>query len=236
MSEPVDVVLVPGFWLGGWAWDGVVPFLEQLRLRPHPVTLPGREPHGPTPRVTLEHQIATVREVVAGTGGKVLLVGHSGGVTVVNGYADTEPERVAGMVFVDDAPLPDGGTFAVDVPRRAPGLPLPPWSELAQMGLSPTGLDAHTREVVRDLAAAEPAGVLTSTARLRNPRRKDIPVTMVCTSMPAATVQDAITAGAPFTEELAGRDLMLLDMPTGHWPMFSRGEDLAHAIALAARR
>ena len=35
------VVLVPGYWLGAWAWDDVVPGLRSAGLVPHPVTLPG---------------------------------------------------------------------------------------------------------------------------------------------------------------------------------------------------
>jgi len=37
------VVLVPGFWLGAWAWDDVVPVLRDAGLTPHAVTLPGLE-------------------------------------------------------------------------------------------------------------------------------------------------------------------------------------------------
>ena len=41
---PAHVVLVPGFWLGAWAWDDVVPHLETAGLVPHAMTLPGLEP------------------------------------------------------------------------------------------------------------------------------------------------------------------------------------------------
>ena len=36
-------VLVPGFWLGGWAWDGVTPHLEAAGASVRSVTLPGLE-------------------------------------------------------------------------------------------------------------------------------------------------------------------------------------------------
>ena len=42
--------------------------------------------------------------------------------------------------------------------------------------------------------------------------------------------------GPPFHTELGDlHDLTYVDLPTGHWPMFSRPKDLAVAIAEAAR-
>jgi pimeloyl-ACP methyl ester carboxylesterase len=38
-----------------------------------------------------------------------------------------------------------------------------------------------------------------------------------------------------FTEVTRLRDLELVDLPTGHWPMWSRPTDLADAIAAAAQ-
>jgi len=41
--------------------------------------------------------------------------------------------------------------------------------------------------------------------------------------------------GHPMMAEVATlRDLELVDLPTGHWPMWSRPADLASAIANAA--
>lgn len=37
----MDIVLVPGLWLDGSAWDDVVSALEGLDHRPVPLTLPG---------------------------------------------------------------------------------------------------------------------------------------------------------------------------------------------------
>ena len=36
-----------------------------------------------------------------------------------------------------------------------------------------------------------------------------------------------IASGHPWFRELAGPQWQLLELPTGHWPMFSRAEDLA---------
>ncbi|MFC7404069.1 alpha/beta fold hydrolase [Georgenia alba] len=232
MSDPVDVVLVPGFWLGGWAWDGVAPYLAQHGIRPHPVTLPGRRP-GPVVRTTLEHHVAALREVVAGLDGAVVLVGHSAGATSVNALADAMPDRIDRLVFVDDGPLPDGGRFPFELPGRAKALPLPAWPELERMGLSTAGIDPATLAEFRRRAVAEPIGVVRTQARWTNPARKQVPATVLCCSTPGGVLNEAVRDGAPFTAELAGRDLTLVDLPTGHWPMFSRPQDLAAAIHLA---
>lgn len=41
------VVLVPGFWLGAWAWDDVVAYLRERGVTALALTLPGLEPDHP---------------------------------------------------------------------------------------------------------------------------------------------------------------------------------------------
>lgn len=47
-------------------------------------------------------------------------------------------------------------------------------------------------------------------------------------------MQMAREGHAMMAEVAALRDLELVDLPTGHWPMWSRPTDLAAAIATAA--
>src|SRR5665647_1640777 len=101
------VVLVPGFWLGAWAWDDVVPVLRDAGLTPHAVTLPGLESPGEDrSAVTLDDHVAAVRDLVDGLAGDVVLVGHSGGGAVVQMVTDQRPERVRRVVYVDSGPDP----------------------------------------------------------------------------------------------------------------------------------
>ena len=69
----MNVVLVPGFWLGGWAWDDVVGPLRSARLVPHAVTLPGMT-SDVTDRasVTREDQLDAVRALVGTLDGDVV--------------------------------------------------------------------------------------------------------------------------------------------------------------------
>ena len=104
-------VLVPGFWLGGWAWR---PVTDALRARGHevyPVTLTGlgERAHLATPDVDLDTHITDVANLLRYEDLRdVVLVGHSYGGLVVTGVADQLPDRVRQLVYVDTGPLPDG--------------------------------------------------------------------------------------------------------------------------------
>ncbi|MPV37164.1 alpha/beta fold hydrolase [Georgenia subflava] len=235
-ATEAHVVLVPGFWLGAWAWDDVVPHLQEKGVRTHPVTLPGLESAGDD-RVglTLDDHVAAVREVVAGLDGAVVLVGHSGAAAVVQSVVDADPTRIRRVVYVDSGPLADGAAIMPELPADVADLPLPTWAEFTERGESYEGIDETGLALFRERAVAHPAGVARSAVRLRDERRKDVPVTVVCCTIPAGVLRDAIDAGEPWAAELLGADVELVDMPTGHWPMFSRPFDLAEAILGAVR-
>jgi hypothetical protein len=44
-----------------------------------------------------------------------------------------------------------------------------------------------------------------------------------------------VDGGPPLHTELGRFDVTYVDMPTGHWPMFSRPADLAAELVRAAR-
>ena len=90
------IVLVPGFWLGAWAWDEVV---EYLRADGHDVTaltLPGLESVD-TDRssITFDDHVEAVCDAIRAKGSPAVLAVHSG--TGGVGYAATDriPELIA---------------------------------------------------------------------------------------------------------------------------------------------
>ena len=99
------IVLVPGFWLGAWAWDEVA---EALRADGHDVTaltLPGLESaDADRSSITLADHVDAICDAVAAAGPPVVLAVHSA--TGFSGYAasDRIPEQIAAMVYVDSAP------------------------------------------------------------------------------------------------------------------------------------
>ena len=73
--------------------------------------------------------------------------------------------------------------------------------------------------------------------RLGNDVRREVPSTIIACSFSSEVVMQMAREGHPMMAEVATlRDVELVDLPTGHWPMWSRPCDLASAIAKAAGR
>jgi pimeloyl-ACP methyl ester carboxylesterase len=229
MAAPI--VLVPGFWLGAWAWDEVVAPLRAEGLEVTALTLPGLEsPDADRSSITLSDHVEAICEAVRAAGRPVVLAVHSG--TGFSGYAATDrvPELIARMVYVDSAP----GKGALD-----PGLEGDKafnWDELAEEE-NLDGLTEDQIETFKQRAVPEPGGVLREELELTNEARLDLPTTMICTGFPAEQIRKA--AAEHDWAWLAGvrelRDVTWVDLPTSHWPMWSRPEELAEILADIAR-
>ena len=243
-------VLVPGFWLGGWAWREVAEPLRAAGHRVYPVTLTGlgERVHLAGPQVNLDTHIADVVNLLHYEDlHEVVLAGHSFAGTVIAGVADQVPERIARLVYVDTWPLPDGVAH-IDTDERAARaaqeqqgaapsagwrLPLPSWEELDQ-GNELRDLGEAERGLMAERAVPQPFGTLTQPVRLTNPAREALPKTAIWCSMTVAEVQ-AMTAAYPkMCSELAKPGWQVLELPTGHWPMFSRPRELAELLGSLA--
>ncbi len=233
---PPAIVLVPGYWLGAWAWDAVA---ADLRGRGHQVTavtLPGLDPDDPerasTTLAQQVHALRTAIDTAAAHGSPVVLVAHSGAGYPTSVLLDQDPTAVARVVYVDSGPSADGSVFDDSVPPETEEVPLPPFDQLPA---SLEGLSAADLKRFRERAVPEPGSVLRETVRLNNDSRRDMPSTIIACSYPAEAMMQMAHEGHPMMAEVATlRDLELVDLPTGHWPMWSRPTDLASAIANAA--
>ena len=234
-TPTTHVILVPGYWLGAWAWDAVVPALRTAGLVPHAVTLPGLDlACADRSTVKLDTHVAAVRDLVYTLDGDVVLVGHSGGAVVVQMVTDQRPDRIRRVVYVDSGPVLDGVALFPGDP--ATDLPLPSWADLEAAGSSLAGLDDTALARFRELAVPQPGGVATAPAHLGDPRRLAVPATVICASIPSEVLQQLAATGQLPTELPLWTDVQYVDVPTGHWPMLSRPTDLAAAIAEAASR
>jgi pimeloyl-ACP methyl ester carboxylesterase len=227
-TEPTraHAVLVPGFWLGGWAWQDVEPGLRAAGITPHAVTLPGLD-GSPHEGLTLDDHVDAVLGLVEGLDGDVVLVGHSGGGIVVQCVADRSPARFRRVIYVDTGPLLDGMALR---PDATDDLPLPSWDELEAEQSSTEGMDDEALATFRARAVAHPGGVAASPIHLHDEARLDVPTTVVCTSLPSAVLGQMIEAGQMPSELPSLRDVRFVDLPTGHWPMFSRPAELADVL------
>lgn len=213
-------VLVPGFWLGAWAWRDVTAALRAKGHEVYPVTPTGvaERDHLLGPDVTLEtHTRDIVRLLEVEDLRDVLLVGHSGGGMPVTQAADRVPDRVARAVYVDSGPLPDG---------------------VSQFDSNPP----EVQEALRGLDAVPPAGELPAAAKARatphpmraatDPVRRvthaPVPQALVVCSFPLDAVRRMIADKHPYFAMLDGADLY--GLPGDHWPMFSQPAALAAVL------
>lgn len=226
------ILLVPGYWLGGWVWDRVVARLHELGRRAEAVTLPGLAPDADRAGVRFADHVACVTDRVRALGGPVVLVAHSGAGAVATAVADRLPEALARIVYVDSGPVSSGTVPRPDLAPADVEVPFPGLDALAAQGVSSDGLTADDCRELTARAIPHPAGACREPVVLHDPRRNAVPVTLVCCSMPAAVARELMASGAPMFAALNDLDdLATVDLPTGHWPMLSRPDDLADLIA-----
>src|SRR6266511_3562952 len=179
------IVLVPGFWLGAWAWDEVA---AALRVDGHDVTavtLPGLESaDADRSAITMSDHVDAIVGAVRAAGAPVVLAVHSGAGASGYGATDRVPELIAAMVYVDSA-LAKG---ALDPDFDGVEKPLPSREELEEG----ENLDGLTEE------------------QLDTFRRRAVPE-------PGAALREAV------------------ELPTSHWPMWSRPGELAGIIGDVAK-
>ena len=227
------IILVPGFWLGAWAWDEVA---DALRAEGHHVTaitLPGLESaDADRSSITLEDHVNAIVEAVRAQDAPVVLAVHSA--SGFSGYAasDRVPERIAAMVYVDTAP----GKGALDPDFADAEKPMV-WADIEEEE-NLDGLSEEQKETFRRRAVPVPGSLLREGVELTNDARRDIPSTLICTGFTAEQYQTyarehpewAFLAGIP---EL--RNATWVDLPTSHWPMWSKPHELARIIGDVAK-
>ena len=226
------IVLVPGFWLGAWAWDEVA---GALRADGHDVTaltLPGLESaDADRSSITLADHVDAICDAVQAAGSPVVLAVHSA--SGFSGYAasDRIPERIAAMVYVDTAP----GKGALDPDFEGAELPMKWESIEAEENLD--GLSEEQKETFRQRAVPVPGGVLREGVELTNEARRDIPSTIICTGFTSEQYKEAAKEGYSFLAGLPElRNATWIDMPTSHWPMWSRPQETAAIIGDVAKK
>jgi len=164
-AAPVSVVLVHGAFADGSDWARVIPLLQARGVHVTAVQ---------NPLTSLADDVAATQRAIAAAPGKVVLVGHSwGGTVITEAGAD---DKVAGLVYVS-AFAPDVGQSSGELGR---GYPTPPG--LATLSADASGFLHISDEGMRthfafDVPAAR-AAVMAATQGPIAAKAFDEPVTV----------------------------------------------------------
>ncbi|WP_229053615.1 alpha/beta fold hydrolase [Aeromicrobium sp. Leaf350] len=228
------VILVPGFWLQADSWNDTLPPIVEAGHTAVPLTLPGLESaEADRSGVGLAQHVAAVVAEIDRHDEPVVLVGHSGGGTVIHAAVDQRPDRVARAVYVDSVPIPHGLATNANLPAAAADTPLPPWDLWGGTDAKDLdGLDDSALAAFRARAVPHPSAAATDVQQLSDERRYDVPATVILSTFTQQQIDEFVAAGEDEVAELPKvRDLTYVELPTGHWPQFSRPDDLGRAIA-----
>jgi pimeloyl-ACP methyl ester carboxylesterase len=226
----MDVILIPGFWLDASAWDDIVPAVRAAGHEPRPITLPGLVPADPG--VGLRDQVDYVVGLVDASAGPVVLVGHSGGGAVAHAVVDARPDRIAKVIYVDSLPLGHGGIINDEFAAVDGMVPLPARDEFDAESV--VDMDDERWSAFAARALPIPEKVATEKQVLSDPRRYDVPVTVITCELSEATLRDLMAKGHPYVAELAAvKHSEIVELPTGHWPMLSKPAELGALVAAA---
>lgn len=226
-------MLIPGFWLDASSWDPVVAALESSGHDAIALSLPGMTSTSEDRTgIGLGDHVDAVVAQIDRVNGPVVLVGHSAGGAIAYASADRRPERVTRLVFVDALPPGEGECVNAELPVVNGEIPLPDWSVFDPEDL--VDLTDELRARFEERAIPVPVGCARDPVVLRDERRRLIATTVICCEFTSEQVQAWIAQGAPWTQELATvRDVTYVDLATGHWPQFTRPEELAEMVVAA---
>lgn len=230
-------LLVPGLWMGGWAWDAVAAELSARGHRSIAATLPGlgdRAGEDPAGVGLAEHADA-VTELLAAQEQEVVLVAHSYAAFPAVAALDRRPDKVARMVFVDTGAPESGESVVTQMPHlleivTGDVLPVPEAIDAAH------GVPEAEQARYRRLATPHPARTVTDPVTLTGAWLK-VPTTGVfCLAggLSLELVRSLYATGDPRFAKLAEPGVTFFEMATGHWPMLSAPTDLADVLVRAA--
>ena len=231
----VNFVLIPGAWLGAWAWKEVTPLLQKEGHSAYPVTLTGmgERVHLATKDVGMETAIQDVSNVIKYNGLEdFVLAGHSFAGKVAAAVADQQHGKVKKVIYVDAfrperVRTPQGGFNPAGEfgPPPQGGLGIPLTEEI----IDRIGRDVRgsNRKWMLSMATPWPIKLATDPITLSAAYDKMKEAYILCS-----------LSGDPVDEIIAGKWGKLEGpynvIEAGHWPMITKPEELARSLVSLA--
>ncbi len=229
----MDVILIPGLWLDGTAWDPVVERLESYGLTCHPITIPGMAAGEDPAEAELDDILGEIVGVIDECWGDVLVVGHSAGCGLAYAAVDARPGSISAVAYVGGFPTPSGRPVADGFDVADGVIPFPGIAEFD--GPDTADFDTDTRDQFQAMTRPAPGCLATEPLKLTDESRFEVPITMICPEYTAADLQSWIEAGeAPVSEIPRHQDVSYVDLGGGHWPMLTQPDVLVPALLDAA--
>lgn len=224
-------VLIPGAWLGAWAWKKVTPALEKEGHSAYPVTLTGmgERVHLAAKDVGMETAIQDVLNLIKYHEiDDFVLVGHSFAGKVAAAVADRASDKVQKVIYLD--------AFRPERVRTQQG----GFDPASEFGPPPPGSHAIplTKEIVDRIGKDVRGANLTWMMSLVTPWPIKLAADPIMLSGDYDKVKEAYVfctlSGDPVDEIVAGKWGKLEGphklIESGHWPMITKPEELARDL------
>ncbi len=219
-------VLVPGAWLGGWAWKKIIPLLDERGHESYAVTLTGmgERVHLASKDIGIETAIQDVLNIVKYNElDEFVLVGHSFAGKIVAAVADRAPEKVRTLLYLDafrpqKIRTPQGSFDPTEFATLSPGQ----WTiPLAEQMFQYVGKDVEDEDRKWMLSL--------STPWLRPHWSEPVTLSEKFDSVKSAYI--FCTGGGDPVEEIVKGKWGKLEGPykvieSGHWPMITKPDEL----------
>jgi pimeloyl-ACP methyl ester carboxylesterase len=219
----VDVVLVPGLWLDASSWHEVSSRLRAAGHAVHTLTLRGLESrNADRSGIMMADHVAEIAAAVERCAAPVALTGHGEAGGLIHAVVNRLPERVARAIYIGGFPAADGTQVLSGFTAEA---------TLAHSGDEALLARDPALAALVQRAGENAARVLGAVQRVNNPRRFEVPVTVVATEFSTADVRRWMADDVDPARELARMSTVdLVDLPAGHWPQMERVDDLVEVL------
>lgn len=222
-SKPAYVI-VHGAWGGSWAFknaDSILTAKGCLVYRPS-LTGQGERVHLSSREVDLQtHILDVVNTILFEDLHNVILVGHSYGGMVISGVADSIPDRIRKLVYLD-AFAPNNGESAISARGGSGSGP----EAGAKDGFIVPAWVKPGAKVPHDVPQS--VKTFTSSVSWKNPKTLALPATYILTVDPGKTAQQ--DTFYPFFQRAKSRGWKTVEMSADHNPQWSKLVELTDLL------